>query len=114
MAVSQGQAAENAALDVLSAPFVLNGMRVDPAGLAIDRDGEKLRIDAKVMEGLLTLVHLGNEVVSLPDIAERERSLVKIALEAQRASAISCFLLTSLHLRTSPPQAGPGIADSEL
>jgi TolB-like protein/DNA-binding winged helix-turn-helix (wHTH) protein/Flp pilus assembly protein TadD len=43
---------------------MLDEIRVDPAALSIDRDGEAVRVEAKVMQVLLTLANAGGDVVS--------------------------------------------------
>ena len=61
---------ENVASEAHSGPFVLGEIRVDPAALSIERNGESVRVEAKVMQVLLTLVHAGGEVVSRADIEQ--------------------------------------------
>jgi len=45
-------------------PFRLDDVGVDPAALSIDRNGETVRVEAKVMQVLLTLADAGGDVVS--------------------------------------------------
>ena len=45
-------------------PFLLGDIRVDPAALSIDRNGEAVRVEAKVMQVLLTLADAEGNVVS--------------------------------------------------
>ena len=68
MPTHQDQATENTNSGAPSAPFLLDGIRIDPAALSITRNGEGLRVEAKVMQVLLTLAHAQGEVVSRADI----------------------------------------------
>lgn len=53
-------------------PFMLGNIRVDPAALSIERDGESVRVEAKVMQVLVALVHADCEVATR---AELERAV---------------------------------------
>ncbi len=46
--------------------FLLGDIRVDPAALSIDGNGETVRIEAKVMQVLLTLADVGAKSFLVP------------------------------------------------
>lgn len=69
--LSQTVEDREAAMSLTShAPFFLGDARVDPSGLSIERAGSSQRVEAKVMEVLLTLARKPGQVVARQELEQ--------------------------------------------